>query len=44
MGKVQWQDSLSVGIELIDKQHKQWIEYYNNTADVVATSIAIRRL
>jgi len=37
MGKVQWQDSLSVGIELIDKQHKQWIEYYNNTVEVVAT-------
>jgi hemerythrin len=37
MGKMQWQDSLSVGIEPIDNQHKQWIEYYNNTLDAVVS-------
>ena len=37
MGKMQWQDSLFVGIELIDNQHKQWIEYYNNTVEAVAS-------
>lgn len=37
MGKMQWQDSLSVGIEPIDNQHKQWIEYYNNTVEAVAS-------
>ena len=36
MGKMQWQDSLSVGIELIDNLHKQWIEHFNNAAQAVA--------
>ena len=36
MSKLQWQDSLSVGIELIDRQHKQWIEHFNQAADAVA--------
>jgi hemerythrin len=37
MGRMQWQNSLSVGIELIDNQHKQWIEHYNNTVEVLAS-------
>lgn len=37
MGKVHWQESLSVGIDLIDKQHQQWMEHYNDTVDVLAT-------
>jgi hemerythrin len=37
MGKMQWQSSLSVGIEPIDNQHKQWIEYYNNTVEAMAS-------
>lgn len=36
MNKLQWDESLSIGIELIDRQHKQWIEHYNNTVDAVA--------
>jgi hemerythrin len=36
MNKIQWQNSLSVGIELIDNQHKQWIEHFNNAAQAVA--------
>ena len=37
MKKIQWQDNLSVGIELIDNQHKQWIEYYNKTVEAIAS-------
>ena len=36
MEKIRWQNSLSVGIELIDNQHKQWIEHFNNAAQAVA--------
>lgn len=37
MKKLQWQDSLSIGIEPIDNQHKQWIQYYNDTREAVAS-------
>ena len=37
MKKIQWQDTLSVGIEPIDNQHKQWIQYFNDTAEAVAS-------
>jgi hemerythrin-like metal-binding protein len=37
MKKIQWQDSLSVGITPIDTQHKQWIEYFNNTSEAIAS-------
>jgi hemerythrin len=37
MNKLQWTDSLSVGIDLIDRQHKQWIDHFNHAADAVAT-------
>ena len=30
MKEVQWKDSMSVGIELIDKQHKMLIQHLNN--------------
>ncbi|NNK85517.1 MAG: chemotaxis protein, partial [Desulfobacterales bacterium] len=30
MKEVQWNDSMSVGIELIDKQHKMLIQHLNN--------------
>jgi hemerythrin len=30
MSILQWDESLSVGIELIDEQHKQWIERLND--------------
>jgi hemerythrin len=35
MEKMQWYDDLSVGIELIDNQHKKWIEHFNNVVDAV---------
>jgi hemerythrin len=37
MKKIQWQDSLSVGIEPIDNQHKQWIQYFNDTTEAIAS-------
>jgi hemerythrin len=37
MEKIRWQNNLSVGIELIDNQHKQWIEHYNNIVDSIAS-------
>jgi hemerythrin len=37
MKNIQWQNSLSVGIEPIDTQHKQWIEYFNDTAEAFAS-------
>jgi hemerythrin len=37
MAKIAWQNSLSIGIELIDNQHKQWIEYYNKTREAIAS-------
>ncbi len=37
MKKIQWQESLSVGIEPIDNQHKQWIQYFNNTTEAIAS-------
>jgi hemerythrin len=36
MKKMQWNDSLSVGIEQIDTQHKKWIEHFNNAAEAIA--------
>jgi len=33
MEKMRWQSSLSIGIELIDNQHKQWIEHYNEVVE-----------
>ena len=36
MNKLQWEDSLCVGVELIDRQHKQWIDHFNRAAEAVA--------
>ena len=35
MNRIEWTDNLSVGIKLIDSQHKNWIECYNKTAEVI---------
>jgi len=32
---IQWDESLSVGIELIDDQHKRWIQRLNNIAAAI---------
>ena len=35
MEKLEWKDNLSVGVGLIDDQHRKWIEHFNNVADAV---------
>jgi hemerythrin len=30
MNKMEWDESLSIGVELIDEQHKKWIEHLHN--------------
>jgi len=37
MKKMQWQKSLSIGLEPIDSQHRQWIECFNKTSEAVST-------
>ena len=36
MEMLQWDQSLSVGVKLIDDQHKKWIDYYNTAAQALA--------
>ncbi len=36
MAKLEWNENLSVGVELIDAQHKTWIDRYNNVVAAVA--------
>ena len=31
MAKIEWNDKLSVGVDIIDGQHKEWINRYNKT-------------
>lgn len=35
MASMQWDNSLSVGVELIDEQHKKWIEHLNDVLAAV---------
>jgi hemerythrin len=35
MKKMRWDDSLSIGIEQIDNQHKKWMEHFNNAAEAI---------
>lgn len=35
MKDVQWSNEISVGVELIDEQHKMWIQHLNNLAKSV---------
>lgn len=37
MKKIQWDESLSVGIAVIDDQHKRWIEHFNSVVDAIQT-------
>ena len=37
MSKIKWDESLSIGVKLIDEQHKKWIEHiYNVQAAIEA--------
>lgn len=35
MKKIAWDDSLSVGIDAIDTQHKRWIGHFNSVVDAI---------
>ena len=35
MDKIEWDESLSVGIELIDDQHKEWLSHFNSVVEAV---------
>jgi len=35
MQETKWDDRLSVGIELIDDQHKEWIDRFNNVLEAI---------
>lgn len=39
MNKLQWTDALSVGVEQIDNQHKQWIAHFNAAVDAIAAQL-----
>lgn len=41
---MQWDESLSVGIGLIDKQHREWIERLNDVSAAMHSSQGTRRL
>lgn len=36
--EMQWDESYSIGNEHIDKQHKEWIDYYNNLDKVMCST------
>jgi hemerythrin len=44
MSKLQWDESLSVGIELIDEQHRQWIERLNDVDDAIESHRDIHQI
>jgi len=35
MKKIEWDDGLSVGIDVIDGQHKRWIGHFNSVVDAI---------
>jgi hemerythrin len=35
MSKMKWDESLSVGVALIDEQHKKWIEHLGNVQSAI---------
>ena len=38
MKRIDWDDSLSIGIDAIDDQHKTWIARYNNVVDAIGSA------
>ncbi len=39
MSRMKWDDTLSIGIGLIDQQHKTWIEKLNDVSDALTSSL-----
>lgn len=42
MQRIEWDDSLSIGVELIDDQHKVWIERLNSLSAAVESHQEVR--
>jgi hemerythrin len=38
MKKIAWDDSLAVGIDVIDSQHQTWIARYNSVVDAIGSA------
>lgn len=35
MQRIEWDDSLAVGVDMIDEQHQTWISRYNSVLDAI---------
>ncbi len=44
MNKLEWNETLSIGSDLIDNQHKHWINHYNQAAEAVANQQEILQI
>ena len=44
MATIQWDSSLSVGVDVIDEQHRQWIDRYNAVVEALASPQGASRL
>lgn len=44
MKQIAWDDSLSVGIEFIDEQHRTWIGHFNKVAGVLESGEAPEKI
>lgn len=44
MGYIKWADSLSVGVDLIDSQHKQMISFINELIDAMRDGEALKEI
>jgi len=38
MQKMEWNENLSIGIEMIDEQHRSWIVHFNAVLDAIASN------
>lgn len=38
MKKIAWDESLSVGVDIIDRQHQTWIARYNSVVDAIGSA------
>ena len=39
MEKIKWDERLSVGIEVIDEQHKEWIKHFNEVLSAIESNL-----
>jgi len=40
VNKIIWNNDLSVGIELIDQQHKDWLKHFNDAAESIESNLS----